>query len=328
MNIGWATRDITPAQPIILRGQFHLRISEQVRDPLTVTALVLDGQSPDGQKGQTVMVSCDFAGIVPDIHQRCREMLKERLPQMDVSRLMLNATHTHTAPETRDEAWPPQPPEVMRPSDYEKQFVEGIVGAVEEAWHNRRPGGLSWMYGHAVVGHNRRLSYMDGSAKMYGNTNDSQFSHIEGYEDHGLDLLLSWDEANRPTGIIVNLACPSQETESARYVSADFWHETRVELRRLLGDELFVLPQCSAAGDQSPHLLLHKAAEDRMLQLRGIDRRQEIAERIAAGVARVMPVAHLDIRRDVPLAHTVRTIELPDGHRRGICRSAGRNRAP
>jgi len=52
---------------------------------------------------------------------------------------------------------------------------------------------------------------------MYGRTNDPNFSHIEGYEDHYVDLLFTWDPDGKLTGIIVNLACPSQETGNDVY---------------------------------------------------------------------------------------------------------------
>ena len=41
MKIGWASVDITPERPVVLRGQFHARISNRVNDLLLATALVL-----------------------------------------------------------------------------------------------------------------------------------------------------------------------------------------------------------------------------------------------------------------------------------------------
>jgi hypothetical protein len=57
-----------------------------------------------------------------------------------------------------------------------------------------------------------------------------------------------------------------------------------------------VLPQGSAAGDISPHLLWHQRAEQIMLQRKKVTRRQEIALRIADGVDRVFPVAKVDVQ--------------------------------
>ncbi|MBU4427843.1 MAG: hypothetical protein KKE37_00640, partial [Verrucomicrobia bacterium] len=41
VQIGWASKDVTPDRPVNLQGQFHMRISKGVKDPLTVSALVL-----------------------------------------------------------------------------------------------------------------------------------------------------------------------------------------------------------------------------------------------------------------------------------------------
>jgi len=60
------------------------------------------------------------------------------------------------------------------------------------------------------------------------------------------------------SGLVVNVPCPSQVSEQEYQVSADFWHDTRQELRRRFGEHLFVLPQCAAAGDQSPRPLVGK----------------------------------------------------------------------
>ena len=85
----------------------------------------------------------------------------------------------------------------------------------------------------------------------------------------------------------------------------------RVELARRVGEGLFLLPQCSAAGDQSPHLLLHARAEERMRRLRGVTEREELARRIADAVTDVLPLAETEKRSDVPLRHAVRTLHLP-----------------
>ena len=311
MLIGWSAADVTPDRPTVLRGQFHVRISQYVNDPLTATALALEAEDGSGHTQQAVMVSCDLVTVPGAIQERLREVLKPRLPDFDVRNLVLNATHTHTGPAIQEGSYPEQGPGVMTPTEYANLFIDRVADAVTQAWQRRAPAGVSWAYGHAVVGHNRRASYLDGHSEMYGKTNRPDFSGIEGYEDHGVDLLFTWDEQDGLTGIVVNLACPSQVTENALYTSADFWHETRVELRRRLGEKLFVLPQCSAAGDQSPHLLLHGRAEHRMLEKRGLSEREEIARRIGRAVDDVHDIAATQISRDPALKHTVLSVGLP-----------------
>jgi hypothetical protein len=146
---------------------------------------------------------------------------------------------------------------------------------------------------------------------MYGSTNREDFDCIEGYEDHNVDMLFLWDQEQKFTGIVINLACPSQVTEGEYYVSADFWHEVRTELRKRYSDNLFVLSQCAAAGDQSPHFLLHVRAEENMRKRKGVSEREEIAIRVANAVDYVFPLAKNDIRTDAPFKHIVREINLP-----------------
>ncbi|MBI3946092.1 MAG: hypothetical protein HY321_09250 [Armatimonadetes bacterium] len=308
MRIGWASTDVTPERPVALQGQFHVRISESVNDPLLATALALESS---GGEAQAVMVSCDRAGIPVAIQQRVREAVAARLPELEPRSIFLNATHTHTAPVIEEGVFPPQDPCVMTGTEYADLFVARVADCVARAWRSRAPGGVSWGFGHAVVGHNRRIAHFGGASQMYGRTDREDFEHVEGYEDHGVDFLFTWNEEGALTGMIINLACPSQVTENALYVSADFWHEVRIEVAKRHGSDVFLLPQCSAAGDQSPHLLLHKAAEARARELRGVTEREEIARRIAAAVDDVLPLAQADIRRDAPLHHVARTVDLP-----------------
>ncbi len=314
-RIGWASRDVTPDRPVILRGQFRVRVSEAVRDPITVTALALESGGE-----QCVMVSVDRVGIPERILTGVRERVSETMPGLDGERIFMNATHTHAAPGTRDEAWEDQGPGVMKPSEYGALLIERTAECVAEAWSRRSPGQVSWGLGHAVVGYNRRQVKMDGSSLMYGETSAADFAHIEGYEDHSVDLLFTYDQEGDLTGMVVNLACPSQVTESDCLISADFWHEARCEIRNRHGEGVFVLPQCSAAGDQSPHPMLRKRAEGRMLRLKRLvpedadlrlAERVEIARRIAACVDEVLPLASLERHAAPPFAHCVTKLELP-----------------
>lgn len=317
--IGWASRDVTPDKPVELLGQFHVRISEYINDPLMATALALESE---GGSEEGIMVSIDAAYLHDSIRDQCQERLADLIPDFDSRKLFINATHTHTAPSqpSQNLIYPPQAPGVMTPDEYAGILVRGISEAAAEAWKERRPGAISWGCGQAVVGFNRRMTYLDGSAKMYGDTDDENFSHIEGHEDHGVEMLFTYDADKKLTGMIINLACPSQVTESAKFVSADFWHETKDEIRKRQGKELFVLPQCSAAGDQSPHLMLKKRAEARMLALKGLMKneqdkglaeRAEIANRIARAVDEVLPLAAKDIHDRIVFKHKVTVLDLP-----------------
>jgi len=299
LKIGWSSTDITPDQPVDLRGQFPARISEGVLDPVTATVLVVESPASES----AVLISCDMVSVEKEMIEGVRKKLMTSLPGLDTGKIIMNATHTHTAPLCGEENDTKSKYgialDVMAPSAYLEFMTGKIALAVEEAWNNRKPGGVSFGLGHAVAGHNRLQVDFSGKSVMYGNTDREEFSHIEGYEDHSVNLLYTWDINGNLTGTVINIACPSQATESLYKISADFWHDTRMELRKRLEDGLFILPQCSAAGDQSPHLMVGSAAEYRMQKLMGIDsletgrskmgRRQQIAIRLADAITSVLP---------------------------------------
>jgi hypothetical protein len=67
----------------------------------------------------------------------------------------------------------------------------------------------------------------------------------------------------------------------------------RIEFSRRISNDVFILPQCAAAGDISPHLLFRKSAEGAMRKRRGLSRRQEIARRITDAIEDVLHVIRL-----------------------------------
>jgi len=311
--IGAATTSITPDKPVPLAGQFHTRIARAVDNPVTATAVAIESRAGDDVLDQAVMVSCDLVAIREGVQDRFREALKARLPGLDVRKAFLSATHTHTAPVMIERWYAHDIPEtgVMRGPEFVEFLVERLCDIVVRAWESRKPGGVSWTYGHAVVGRNRRAAYENGSARMYGATDTPDFRSLEGYEDHGVDMLFFWDGQKALKAVGICLACPSQEVEGRSTVNADFWHDVREQLRAKYGEGLCILGWCAPAGDQSPHTLWYKAAEERMRKLRGLTRTQEIARRIVAAVDDTFEIAKKDIRTSVPLVHRVLDVKLP-----------------
>jgi len=324
IRIGWSSVDVTPDKPVNLSGQFHMRISEKVLDPVTATVLVLgNGENNDDC---VIFISADSVAVPGAVLSALRKKIGEKIPGIPVEKITINATHTHTAPDLLGSWYPYIPEGTMKASEYASFFVDRVAEAAEKAWKDMRPGAVSWGFGYAVLSHNRRTVYsediskraaneagkfVDGFAKMYGNTNDPAFSNMEGSEDNSVNILFTYDQKDKLTGAIINIPCPSQETEGMSQMSADFWHETRIELRKKYGKNLFVLPQCSAAGDLSPHAMIDKKAESRMIELKGISRRQEIAMRISHVFDEILSWASKDIRKEVFLKHDMNRIKLP-----------------
>ena len=309
--IGAAHTNITPDKPVALSGQFRTRIAKVVDTPCTATALALESRDGDKVLDQAIMVSCDLIAIRDGIQAKFRERVKSRLPGFDIRKLFLNATHTHTAPVMREGAYAIPKEGVVQPSEFVEFLCDRLSDAVVAAWESRKPGGVSHTLGHAVVGHNRRVVYENGRAQMYGSTDRADFRCVEGYEDHGVDMLFFWDQAGKLKAIAINLACPAQEVGGGSHVDADFWHEVRQLLYTRHSKDLFVLGWCGAAGDQSPRVMWNKRAEENMRRRRRISRKQEIARRIVAAVDDTLAIARKTIRTDLPLVHRVEDITLP-----------------
>ena len=328
-KIGWSSVNITPDKPVFISGQFYARVSEGVMDPITATVLALESME-DGKSVKAIMISCDLIGISDgtrgkaNMRDRVRDLIRESASEIEPEQIILNATHTHAAPMVSDADNVYDVAlgiEVMPPAEYLEFAATRIAQAAQQAWESRKAGGISFGLSHAVVGRNRLMVNYSGEAEMYGNTNNPDFSHIEGYEDHSINLLYTWDSERHLTGVVINAAVPSQVSERSYLISSDFWHETRVELRERLGNDIFILPQASAAGDQSPHLMTEDKAEERMQHIMGLDKdgtgrgsigqRQQIALRIADAVTSILPFMKENIEWKPLFHHQVDTVELP-----------------
>jgi hypothetical protein len=311
LHFGGATVSITPDRPVALAGQMHTRIARDVESPVTATALALESRDGDKVLDQAVLVSCDLVAIDEAILEGVRRQIKDRLPGLDPRKVVLSATHTHTAPVMKEGEYDIPGDGVMTPAQYAEFLSARVADAAVKAWESRKPGRLGWGLGHAVLAQNRRSIYADGRAQMYGPTDRPDFRGIEGSEDQGVEVLFFWDREGKLLATAINVACPSQEVEGGSAVNADFWHQVRESLRMRHGKDLLVLGWTGAAGDQSPHLMYRKRAEERMRELRRLTRLQELSKRIVAAWDEAYEGARKDQRVEAILTHKVATIELP-----------------
>lgn len=76
LAFGWATESITPPGPVAIAGQYHTRISGDVHDPITVTALALETRDAGNALDQALWVSCDLVGIRRRSTDRIRSLIR------------------------------------------------------------------------------------------------------------------------------------------------------------------------------------------------------------------------------------------------------------
>lgn len=337
IKIGWASRDVSTDKPIGITGQFYQRISKGIVDPITITTLVMD----DGED-QVIFLSGDFVNAGDGIINDIRAAVSKKNSEIKTEKILYSVTHTHASPRfmltTGYDLAPTDGVDIASPKEYREFFLDKVSDAIVEAYENRRPGSYSYGYGYAVVSHSRRSLYfddyskrgdgrndsliVDGHAKMYGPTNDEMFMGFEGASDASVYLLYTFDENDNLTGAIVNVPCPSQNSEAMEALSASFWNETRNMIREKYGN-IYILPQCACAGDLAPRTLHISRAEERRHKLKydgkipekmrdvpEICARYDIAERIFAAFDEVYSWAKEEKHSDVKISHTVDTVML------------------
>src|SRR5262245_42030650 len=305
LHVGVATVSITPDRSVALAGQMHTRISRTVESPVMATALALESRDGDKVVDQAILVSCDLVTIDAAVLDRVRQRVGGRIPGLDRRKVVLNATHSHTAPIMTEGDYEIPREGGMQPAESAEFLSAGVADAVVKAWESRRPGRVGWGLGHAVLAQNRRSVYAEGRAQMYGPTDRPDFRGIEGPEDQGVEVLFFWGGDGTLLATAVNVACPSQEVEGGSAIHARYWPGVRQALRSRHGQDLLVLAWTGAAGDQSPHLMYRNRAEERMRALRGLTRLQELSRRVVAAWDEAYEGARQEQHSDVILAHKV-----------------------
>jgi len=307
LMIGWGEADITPdlnGKPVPLNGQYYARTARGIHSRLKNVVVVIGSGDEYFITG-----SMDNVGCEKTFHDMVCAKVAELEPEIDPARIFLNAIHTHSAPSLavrRASRWKVSDDGTLTPEEYAEFVVPVVAQNIVNAWRSRKPGGVIRGFGSARIGHCRRAVYRDGTAEMYGDTTRKDFIGMEAGEDSGIEMLFTCDEAGRRTGMILNVACPSQSMESTYVVSSDFAGATRELLKREFGGDFHTIYEISPAGCQSPRdLVRHYTSEPDFWHADGVP---VLAERLLAAVKRadLRPVEYEPV-----LKHTVTPVALP-----------------
>ena len=298
LKFGWAEVDITPKKgtKIGLAGQFFERITDEVESPITLTALAIDSGDD-----YVIMCACDLVNVADNLNKSVKERLAKD-GTVNPDKVIISAIHSHTSyvytskssiasissfdylkkvvPEDMQYKPLVSNEERMNPDDALEFIANKIVEAVISAWKNREHGYYRNAFGRVAVGMCRRVCYDDGSALMWGDTNTANFTELEGGNDSGVELIFTYDENKKLTGVVGNIACPAQVVEHRSYISSDYWGKVKENLRKEYGDDIFVLGLCSAAGDQCPRDMVRWVEPESYIDDPNI-KRENVIERVA-----------------------------------------------
>lgn len=314
--IGSAAADISPKLPVALMGQFNLRVADSADTPLYAGVLAIEGRNGSRATDTVIFVSCDLVYISDQLRKELRDEVLKLMPGFNVAKIILNATHTHTAPVLEDDPDEssflyPIPAHVGKVVEYRNLFVKNVAAAIVKAWQSREKGRMAWGLQREAVGYNRRVHYSDSSTAMYGNAAVPGFRNIEGYEDHDIHSLFFWNSKGKLLAASIDVACPAQELEHLYKVNADYWHPVREALKKELGNQLVVLGWIGAAGDQSPHTIYRKKADSRMLNLANKTRMDDIVQRVCRAARETHLLVKKEQQESIAFRHTAKTLALP-----------------
>lgn len=169
--------DITPPKlPISVNGGMQDRLAKAIHDRLHARCLVLD----DG-KTQLALVVCDSCMIPREIMDRAKTLASERTG-IPVQRMLISATHTHTAPTSAG----------VFQSDPDKDYLDflpvQIARGIERAFAARVPARIGWAVGKDPTQvFNRRWKMKPGTiaADPFGHSTDTVKMN-PGYLNSGL----------------------------------------------------------------------------------------------------------------------------------------------
>ena len=326
LRIGWAMRDVSTDLPVIIPGGWTRPVSKGMTDRLTVTALVIDNGVD-----QVIFLSCDHVHLGGAQVRMIQNAVAKMEPKLPRDKWIVSSTHTHTGGALYGPGrhGVPEGMAFDEKAEFRAMFIRSAAEAIVEAWRKRAPGKIAWGYGFVVAGFSRRTVYkvdlneisrlkhdpdspvMRGHATMHG-PNIPEFSHYEAGMDPFANYLFTFDKDDNLTGAIINLSTTAQcGNPDHDRLSADFWHEARQAFKAKYGD-IYILPQCAAAGDITPRQQHYMKAQTRRLKLKYGDRsehrvirfRMDVADRILASFDEVLSWASKDKRSVLPICHT------------------------
>ena len=164
---GAAKVDITPKLwPVQMVGSFHERLADKAHDPLYARAIVCD----DGETRLAIVI-VDNCLIGRNYLDRAKALAAKRT-KVRADRILVAATHTHTAPPGKDRR---TNRDDAAHRAYFKQLVEGIAESIVRAEKNLAPAELA--HGVALVPEeifNRRWHMKPGGIAVnpFGSPND------------------------------------------------------------------------------------------------------------------------------------------------------------
>lgn len=216
LKVGAAKVDVTPAGADMPKNMLG------VLDPINVRAIVLD----DG-KTRAAMVTVDAGAVGTDTWQRVSARAAREL-RIPATQFLLTATHTHSAPWLRGDA-------------YEGKIFE----AVRKAAAAIRPARMAYGTGASYINVNRNI--IDPQTHRWW-----EGPNYDGPSDKTVAVVRFETPAGAPIAIYYNYGVHAVLTGNLDMISADLPGAASNYIEDSLGGDAVAVYSNGAAGDQNP----------------------------------------------------------------------------
>ncbi|MBI1764816.1 MAG: neutral/alkaline non-lysosomal ceramidase N-terminal domain-containing protein [Acidobacteria bacterium] len=252
LKAGLARAVITPEQPTWLSGYAaRNKPSEGKLHDLWVKALALE----DERGNRVVLVTSDILGfsreVAATIAGRAQQQFGLRREQ-----LMLNSSHTHTAPIVRSNligAYDLDAEQTARVAAFAERLQDQAVRVIGAALQDLAPAKISFGHGVGGFARNRRQRAADGSIRIGVNE--------AGPVDHDVPVLLIESEDGKTRGIVFGYACHNTTLTGEHYtISGDYagFAQLAIEAEHPGATAMFVMG-CGADINPYPRSKLENA---------------------------------------------------------------------
>ena len=216
LKVGAAKVDVTPAAKDLPKTMLG------VLDPLNVRAIVIE----DGQT-RAALVTVDVGGIDTDTWEKVSARAAREL-RIPASQLLLTATHTHSAPWMRGEA-------------YEAQ----IFSAIRKAAAAVQPARMAYGTGVSYINVNRNI--VDRKTNRWW-----EGPNYDGVSDKTVAVMRFETLAGAPIALYYNYGVHAVLTGNLDMASADLPGAASNYIEDSLGNDVVAVYSNGAAGDQNP----------------------------------------------------------------------------
>lgn len=241
--VGVAKVEVTPTHPVTLHGYgSRTEEFEGTYSPLWVRAIAI------GDKDPVVVAAIDTCGFPAAFSDAVRRKAAEK-GSFDASRLVVSATHTHSAPSLVGYApilWEGRA--TKEQEEHSRQYTDWLIDKVVEvadaAVRDRKPSELSWGQGRVRFGGNRR-AMKDGVWVGFGFAEKAPV-------DHSLPVMVARRDG-KVVAVWTNYACHCTTAGVLNHVGGDWAGFAAEEIERSIpGASAVITVGCGADVGPQP----------------------------------------------------------------------------